>query len=166
MLCLPRNLHLEDHKARSPQNLPFEFLKKLCFSQHLHRAVQFEVFATKSALRGSRNLHLQVHQVLRLPRTLCREVDTKCACLPHVGEHTLGRRTFNRTPSQTRPWTLRSVGAGPSYTGQKKVALLDVETHDNPIPLESYTMRQGKVWAVICHPGKPFIIINLKECDT
>ena len=51
------------------------------------------------------------------------------------------------------------------YTGQKKVALLDVETHDNPIPLESYTMRQGKVWAVICHPGKPFIIINLKECD-
>ena len=51
------------------------------------------------------------------------------------------------------------------YTGQKKVALLDVEIHDNPIPLESYTMRQGKVWAVICHPGKPFIIINLKECD-
>ena len=51
------------------------------------------------------------------------------------------------------------------YTGQKKVALLDVETHDNPIPLESYTMRQGKVWAVICHPGKPFIIINLKRCD-
>ena len=43
--------------------------------------------------------------------------------------------------------------------------LVDVETHDNPIPLESYTMRQGKVWAVICHPGKPFIIINLKECD-
>ena len=52
-----------------------------------------------------------------------------------------------------------------AYTGQKKVALVDVETHDNPIPLESYTMRQGKVWAVICHPGKPFIIINLKECD-
>ena len=51
------------------------------------------------------------------------------------------------------------------YTGQKKVALVDVETHDNPIPLESYTMRQGKVWAVICHPGKPFIIINLKGCD-
>ena len=51
------------------------------------------------------------------------------------------------------------------YTGQKKVALLDVETHDNPIPLESYTMRQGKVWAVICHPGKPFISINLKGCD-
>ena len=43
------------------------------------------------------------------------------------------------------------------YTGQKKVALVDVETHDNPIPLESYTMRQGKVWAVICHPGKPLI---------
>ena len=53
---------------------------------------------------------------------------------------------------------------GGIYTGQKKVALLDVEIHDNPIPLESYTMRQGKVWAVICHPGKPFII-NLKECD-
>ena len=52
-----------------------------------------------------------------------------------------------------------------TYTGQKKVALLDVETHDNPIPVESYTMRQGKVWAVICHPGKPFIIINLKRCD-
>ena len=51
------------------------------------------------------------------------------------------------------------------YTGQKKVALLDVETHDNPIPLESYTMTQGKVWAVICQPGKLFIIINLKECD-
>ena len=52
------------------------------------------------------------------------------------------------------------------YTGQKKVALLDVETHDNPIPLlESYTMTQGKVWAVICQPGKFFIIINLKECD-
>ena len=49
------------------------------------------------------------------------------------------------------------------YTGQKKVALVDVETHDNPIPLESYTMRQGKV--VICHPGKPFIIIDLKEGD-
>ena len=32
------------------------------------------------------------------------------------------------------------------YTGQKKVALVDVETHDSPIPLESYTMRQGKVW--------------------
>ena len=46
-----------------------------------------------------------------------------------------------------------------SYTGQIKVALVDVETHDNPIPLESYTMRQGKVWAVICHPGKPCIII-------
>ena len=41
-----------------------------------------------------------------------------------------------------------------------KVALVDVETHDNPIPLESYTMRQGKVWAVICHPGKPIIIVN------
>ena len=40
-----------------------------------------------------------------------------------------------------------------------KVALVDVETHDNPIPLESYTMR-GKVWVVICHPGKPFITIN------
>ena len=53
----------------------------------------------------------------------------------------------------------------PLYTGQKKVALLDVETHDNPIPVESYTMRQGEVWAVICHPGKPFIIINLKGCD-
>ena len=51
------------------------------------------------------------------------------------------------------------------YTGQKKVALLDVETHDNPIPLESYTMRQGKVWAVICHPVKAFITINLKGCD-
>ena len=51
------------------------------------------------------------------------------------------------------------------YTGQKKVALVDVETHNNPIPLESYTMRQGKVWAVICHPGKPFITINLKGCD-
>ena len=51
------------------------------------------------------------------------------------------------------------------YTGQKKVALLDVENHDSPIPLESYTMRQGKVWAVICHPGKPCIIINLKGCD-
>ena len=51
------------------------------------------------------------------------------------------------------------------YTGQKKVALLDVETHDNPIPLESYTMTQGKMWAVICHPGKLFITINLKECD-
>ena len=46
------------------------------------------------------------------------------------------------------------------YTGQMKVALVDVETHDNPIPLESYTMRQGKVWAVICHPGKPIIIIT------
>ena len=46
-----------------------------------------------------------------------------------------------------------------------KVALVDVETHDNPIPLESYTMRQGKVWAVICHPGKPFITINFKGCD-
>ena len=54
---------------------------------------------------------------------------------------------------------------GGLYTGQKKVALVDVETHDNPIPLESYTMRQGKVWAVICHPGKPFITINLKGCD-
>ena len=43
--------------------------------------------------------------------------------------------------------------------------LVDVETHDNPIPLESYTMRQGKVWAVICHPGKPFIVMDLKECD-
>ena len=41
-----------------------------------------------------------------------------------------------------------------------KVALVDVETHDNPIPLESYTMRQGKVWAVICYPGKPFIIVQ------
>ena len=51
------------------------------------------------------------------------------------------------------------------YTGQKKVALVDVETHDDPIPLESYTLRQGKVWAVICHPGKPFININLKRCD-
>ena len=53
------------------------------------------------------------------------------------------------------------------YTGQKKVALLDVETHDNPIPLESHTMRHGKVWAVICHPGKPFFIVtNLKGCDS
>ena len=43
-----------------------------------------------------------------------------------------------------------------------KVALVDVETHDNPIPLESYTMRQGKVWAVICHPGKLIITISLK----
>ena len=43
-----------------------------------------------------------------------------------------------------------------------KVALVDVETHDNPIPLESYTMRQGKVWAVICHPGKLINTINLK----
>ena len=33
------------------------------------------------------------------------------------------------------------------------------------LPLESYTVRQGKVWAVICHPGKPFIIIILKGCD-
>ena len=51
------------------------------------------------------------------------------------------------------------------YTGQMKVALVDVETHDNPIPLESYTRRQGKVWAVICYPGKPFIITILKRCD-
>ena len=31
-----------------------------------------------------------------------------------------------------------------------KVALVDVEALDSPIPLESYTMRQGKVWAIIC----------------
>ena len=61
--------------------------------------------------------------------------------------------------------TLYNIVIACCYTGQKKVALLDVETHDNPIPLESYTMTQGKVWAVICQPGKLFIIINLKECD-
>ena len=46
-----------------------------------------------------------------------------------------------------------------TYTGQMKVALVDVKTHDNPIRLEPYTMRQGKVWAVICDTGKPFIHI-------
>ena len=43
----------------------------------------------------------------------------------------------------------------------EEVRLLMLKLDDNPIPLESYTMRQGKVWAVICHPGKPFITINL-----
>ena len=46
-----------------------------------------------------------------------------------------------------------------------KVVLVDVETHDNPIPLESYTMRPGKVWAVICHPGKLIITNKFKGCD-
>ena len=47
-----------------------------------------------------------------------------------------------------------------------KVALVDVETHDNPIPLESYTMRQGKVWVVICHPGKPVITFYYYTIET
>ena len=47
-----------------------------------------------------------------------------------------------------------------------KVVLVDVEIHDNTIPLESYTMRQGKVCAVVCHPGKPIItVIKLKGYD-
>ena len=56
------------------------------------------------------------------------------------------------------PFHAADQGRSQVYTGQKKVALLDVEIHDNPIPLESYTMRQGKVWAVICHPGKPLLL--------
>ena len=77
----------------------------------------------------------------------------------------------NHKPPKTTATTNKATSGPKSsieimslYTGQMKVALVDVETHDNPIPLESYTMRQGKVWAVICHPGKPFII-DLKRCD-
>ena len=43
-----------------------------------------------------------------------------------------------------------------------KVALVDAETHDNPVLLESDTMRQGKVWAVvICHCWPCSISIHL-----
>ena len=47
-----------------------------------------------------------------------------------------------------------------AYTGPMKVALIDIETHDRPIPLES-TMRQGKVWAVICGPGKVVFYLSI-----
>ena len=42
-----------------------------------------------------------------------------------------------------------------------KIALVDIEIYDNPISLESYTMRQGRVWTVIYHPGKSFITIYI-----
>ena len=60
----------------------------------------------------------------------------------------------------TDPFCIQGCKAG-ERTGQMKV--VDVETHDNPIPIESYTMRQRKVWAVICHPGKPIIIYVFKR---
>ena len=44
--------------------------------------------------------------------------------------------------------------------GKLRLLMLKLTTTLSP-----YTMRQGKVWAVICHPGKPFITIDLKECD-
>ena len=57
-------------------------------------------------------------------------------------------------------WFLRSFAVFlQDYTGQTKVALLETQTHVNPYPLESYIEIPGAVWAVIFHPGKPYVNI-------
>ena len=62
--CLPRNLHMEVHKAlRLPRNLHLEVRKVLHLPRNLHMELH-------KVLRLPRNLHLEVHNALCLPRNL------------------------------------------------------------------------------------------------
>ena len=75
MLRLPRNLHMEVHKAlRLPRNPHLEVHTVLRLPRNLHMEVH-------SVLCLPRNLHMEVHTVLCLPRNLHMEVH-KVLCLP------------------------------------------------------------------------------------